>query len=67
MVMESCMGWLRIIPAIIFGDWDFYDNGTPVFRVYNALGRAGVAFDAYMSGTTLQVGVEGNSLPCMEM
>ncbi len=44
-----------------FGDWDFYDNGTHVFRVHNALGGAGVTLMP-MSGTSLQVGVEGNGL-----
>ena len=44
-----------------YGDWDFYDNGTHVFRVHNALGGAGVTLMP-MSGTSLQVGVEGNGL-----
>lgn len=44
-----------------FGDWDFYDNGTLVFRVYNALGGSGVTLMP-MNETSLHVGVEGNGL-----
>jgi hypothetical protein len=43
-----------------YGDWEFYDEGTPVFKVYNTL-ETGVALMP-MSGATLQVGVEGNGL-----
>lgn len=44
-----------------FGDWEFYDNGKLVFRVYNATGGQGVTL---LPGdeTSLIVGSHGNVL-----
>jgi hypothetical protein len=41
-----------------FGDWDFYDNGTLVFRVYNTLGGGGVSLIPE-NEASLVVGREG--------
>jgi hypothetical protein len=41
-----------------YGDWDFYDNGTLVFRVYNTLGGAGVSLIPE-NEASLVVGKEG--------
>lgn len=44
-----------------FGDWEFYDNGNLVFRVYNATGGQGVTL-LPENGASLIVGSHGNVL-----
>ncbi len=44
-----------------FGDWEFYDNGNLVFRVYNVTGGQGVTL-LPENGTSLVVGSHGNVL-----
>ncbi len=44
-----------------FGDWEFYDNGNLVFRVYNATSGQGVTL-LPENGASLVVGSHGNVL-----
>lgn len=47
--------------TVQFGDWEFYDNGKLVFRVYNATGGQGVTL-LPENGASLVVGSHGNVL-----